>query len=149
VSEPTLFDQVGGDRLRTALTDFYDRVFADVMIGYLFAGKNKAHLIEREWEMTARMLGASAVTYTGRSMREAHGRHQILGGHFDRRLQLLRDALAAHDVPAAVCDAIVAHSQALRPQITADRGSECDHDAAAARTAPTAPEGPVRLGRRG
>ena len=148
MSQPTLFDQIGGERLRAALTDFYQRVFADVMIGYLFAGKDKAHLIDREWELTARMLGATHVKYTGRAMREAHGRHQILGGHFDRRLQLMKQALAAHDAPPAVIDAIVAHTQALRDQITADRGSECDHDAAASRAAHV-PEGPVRLGRRG
>ncbi len=148
MSEPSLFDQIGGDRLRAVMTDFYDRIFADVMIGYLFVGQDQARLVQREWELTARILGAADVRYTGRSMREAHARHPILGGHFDRRLQLLKHAMAAHDVPAAVVEAIVGHTQALRAQVTADRGSECDHEAAAARTVTPADEGPIRLGRR-
>lgn len=144
----TLFDQIGGERLREVLTDFYRRVFDDVMIGFLFAGHDRARLIEREWEMTARMLGAATVPYRGRPLREAHARVPILGGHFDRRLQLLRDAMAAHDVPAAVRDAIVAHSVALRAQVTADPTSDCNHVATAARTEVAAPEPLVRLGKR-
>jgi hemoglobin len=143
--DPSLFDQIGSDRLRAVIADFYDRVFADVMISYLFAGKNKAHLIDREWELTARMLGAADVRYTGRSMRDAHAHHSILGGHFDRRLQLLKDALAAHAVPPAVFDAIVDHTEALRSQITADGTAECN---AAPKAAVPSPDRPIRLGRR-
>lgn len=146
--DPTLFDRIGGDRLRAVIEDFYQRVFADVMIGFMFTGKDRARLIEKEWELAARMLGAD-VRYTGRSMPEAHARLPITGGHFDRRTQLLRDTLAAHDVPDDVRAAWLGHVDALRAQLTADRGSECDHDAAAARTSTAAPPaGPIRLGRR-
>ncbi|MEK6608468.1 MAG: group 1 truncated hemoglobin [Myxococcota bacterium] len=123
----TLFDQIGGDKLRAVLADFYDRIFFDLLIGFLFAGKDKQRLIDKEWELTARLLGAS-VAYTGRPIREAHARSPILGGHFERRLQLLRETLADHAVPPAVRDAWIAHTLALRSQVTADAGSECDHD---------------------
>ena len=87
--EGRLFDRIGGPALRRVLEDFYDRVFADTMIGFLFAGKNKQRLVQKEWEMAARMLGADEVAYTGRSIPEAHARSPILGGHFERRLQIL------------------------------------------------------------
>ncbi len=129
----SLFDRIGGDQLRAVIEDFYQHVFADVMIGFLFVGKDRARLIEKEWELAARMLGGN-VAYTGRPMREAHARVPILGGHFDRRLQILRNVLAAHAVDAEVQATWLDHTQAMRAQITADAGSECDHDAAAART---------------
>ena len=146
--DATLFEQLGGDALRAVITDFYERVFADVMIGFLFVGKDRARLIEKEWELAARMLGAD-VRYTGKSMPEAHARVPITGGHFDRRVQILRDALAAHAVAAEIQAVWLGHTEALRAQITADRGSECDHDAAATRTTTVADAaGPIRLGRR-
>lgn len=128
----TLFDQIGGDALRRVIEDFYERVFGDVMIGFLFVGKDKQRLIDKEWELAARMLGG-AVEYTGRGMREAHAKVPILGGHFDRRTQILRETLADHGVAPAVRDGWLEHVASMRSQLTADRGSECDHDAAMAR----------------
>lgn len=148
----TLFDRIGEAALRAVITDFYGRVFADVMIGFMFHGKDRAHLIDREYELTAALLGAPGVTYRGRPMRAAHAQHTIFGGQFDRRLQILRDTLRDHAVDPEVGEAWIDHQLALRSQITRDRGSECD-DTAAARPklaiAPSMdPERPVKLGRR-
>lgn len=134
-----LLDRIGEEKLREVLADFYDRVFDDVMIGFLFAGKDKQRLIDKEWELTARMLGGD-VAYTGRPMREAHARVPILGGHFDRRLKILEETLDDHGVDAEVRAAWLAHTVKLRPQVTADAGSECDHDAAARRLAKADPQ---------
>jgi len=123
----TLFEQIGGDRLRAVLDDFYDRVMADVMIGFLFFGKDKQRLVDKEWEFAARLLGAD-VPYTGKGIRAAHARSPILGGHFERRLQLLRETLADHDVPDEVCRAWLGHTERLRHLVTSNRGSECVHE---------------------
>ena len=128
-----LFDRIGGDALRRVIEDFYERVFADSMIGFLFEGKNKQRLVQKEWELTARLLGASEVRYTGRPMREAHAKSAILGGHFERRRKILEETLTDHGVDAEVCAAWLDHTRALRPQVTADAGSDCDHDADARR----------------
>jgi hemoglobin len=128
----TLFEKIGAERLRAVLVDFYDRVFDDIMIGFLFAGKDKQRLIDKEWEFAAALLGAK-VAYTGKPMTKAHAASPILGGHFERRQQLLRDTLADHKVSAEVVDAWIQHNDRLRQQITADKGSECDHDAAIVR----------------
>jgi len=124
----TLFEVIGGDALRAVIADFYRRLFGDVMIGFLFHGKDRSQLVQREWEFTARLLG-STMPYTGRSIREAHKRSPILGGHFERRLQILKETLADHDVDDEVKQKWLDHTVRLRAQVTADEGSECDHDA--------------------
>src|ERR1041385_9043642 len=130
----TLFDRIGPDALRAVLTDFYTRVFADVMIGFLFRGKDRQHLIDREYELPPALLGAPNITYRGRPMRTAHAQHSIFGGQFERRLQILRDTLRDHAVDPDVQRAWIDHQLALRPQITRDRGSECDDTAATTRS---------------
>ena len=147
----TLFERIGGDRLRAVITDFYARVFDDVMIGFMFAGKDRERLIDKEWELVAALLGAG-VKYTGRPMRAAHAQHTIFGGQFERRLQILRETLRDHAVDPDVQQAWIDHQLALRHQITRDRGSECDDTAAAAPRLAIAPPGdpdrPVKLGRK-
>jgi len=147
-----LFDLVGGPALRAVITEFYRRVYADVMIGFMFQGKDRAHLIDREYELAAALLGAPGVTYAGRPMRAAHAQHTIFGGQFERRLQILREVLRDHGVAAEVQAAWIDHQLALRSQITRDRGSECKDTAEAAPklavVAAPDPDRPIKLGRR-
>ena len=142
----TLFDQIGAAKLRAVVTAFYDRVFGDVMIGFMFEGKDRQRLIDKEYELVAALLGAG-VKYTGRPMRTAHAAHTIFGGHFERRMQLLRNTFAAEAVPPDVAKAWLDHSEALRSQVTRDQGSECATTASSAPPEP-APDGPIKLGRR-
>ena len=153
MARAVLFEKIGAERLRAVITDFYDRIFRDVMIGFLFAGKDRARLIEKEYELTARLLGAD-VAYTGKPLREAHARSPILGGHFERRMEILRQTLAAHAIDPEVVAAWLDHQLAMRAQITTDQGSECKDSAAAERIQaagppPAAdPDRVVRLGKR-
>jgi hemoglobin len=148
----TLFDRIGADALRAVLGDFYGRVFGDVMIGFMFRGKDRQHLIDREYELTAALLGAPGITYTGRPMPVAHAQHTIFGGQFERRLQLLRETLRDHAVDPDVQRAWIDHQLSLRGQITRDRGSECDDTVAGrprlAVAVPDAPDRPIKLGRK-
>jgi truncated hemoglobin YjbI len=121
----SLFDKVGGEPvIRAVVTDFYDHVFPDVMIGYMFRNADKARLIDKEIELAARMLGGPD-RYTGKTMRQAHAKHRIFGGQFMRRLQLLKEAMARHDLPADVVECWVSHTEALRAQVTDYNGSDC------------------------
>lgn len=113
----TLFDQIGEAKLRAILADFYDRVFADPMIGFFFFGRDKARLIELEYQQTARLLG-HRIEYEGRPMRTAHAPHRIMKGQFLRRNRLLELVLATHDVPTDVATAWMQHARALEPAIT-------------------------------
>ena len=141
-----LFDVIGIDGLRAVITEFYRRVFDDVMIGFLFAGKDQRRLIDKEVEFTARLLGAD-MPYTGKPLRAAHAPHRIFGGQFERRLQILRDAMEAHAVDAEVQRVWIEHTNALRAQITADPGSDCRGDGGGAPAAPP-PRGVIGLRRR-
>jgi hemoglobin len=146
----TLFDRIGGERLREVITDFYTRVFGDVMIGFMFARADRQRLIDKEWELVAALLGAPGVKYTGRPMRTAHAQHTIFGGQFERRLQILRDTLAAHHVDLEIQQVWIDHTLSLRAQITRDRGSECEDPGPAlpvARPEPD-PDRPVKLGKK-
>ena len=150
MKDSALFDKIGGYALRAMIADFYHRVFDDVMIGFMFQGKDRMHLIDREFELVAALLGAPDVKYTGRPMPAAHAQHTIFGGHFERRMQILRETLADHDVDPAVQAAWIEHSLALRGQITRDKGSECattvEGTREIARPAPS--DEPIKLGRK-
>jgi len=145
-----LFDKIGGDKARAVVTDFYARVFDDVMIGFMFQGKDRQLLIQREWELVVNLLGAEGVKYTGRPMHVAHARHTIFGGHFERRLQILRETLRDHAVDPDVQRAWIDHSLALRGQVTRDKGSECKNTASDRPPPEPSPdlERPIKLGRR-
>ena len=151
---PALFARIGEAKLRAVLADFYGRVISDVMIGFMFAGKDRAHLVEREYELTGKLLGAPGVVYRGMPMRTAHARHTIFGGQFERRLQLLKETLEDHGVDPEVRRVWIEHTLALRPQITHDRGSECADPPpklAIAQPDPPPPEAAppvIKLGRR-
>jgi len=130
----TLFEKVGGERaLRRILGDFYGRVFADPMIGFFFRNQDQARLVELEYQMTAKMLGAD-VEYQGRSIRQAHGAHPIMKGQFLRRNRILEETLADHAVDADVVVAWMAHSRALEAAVVgaASKSPHCDEERAGA-----------------
>jgi hemoglobin len=149
---PELFAKIGEPKLRAVITDFYSRIFGDVMIGFLFEGKNRQHLIDREVEFTAGFLGGD-MKYTGRPMRTAHAASPIFGGHFERRLQILRETLRDNAVDPDVQQVWIDHTLALRAQITSDKGSECkDTKVTEAKLAiarpPQSPDAKIKLGRK-
>jgi len=114
---PTLFERVGGETvLRRVIDDFVERVFADVMIGYLFRNADRARIKQLEFEHASEFLDGPDI-YSGRTMAAAHARHQISEGQFGRRLQLLRQVCAAHSVPDEVQRAWLAHNESLRQQV--------------------------------
>lgn len=123
----SLYDDIGGEAaLRAVLTAFYDRVFADPMIGYLFMGQDKARLVELELQFTARVMGAD-VRYTGRSIRAAHAAHSIRKGHFHRRNRLLEETLCDHDVPPHVIEAWLSHARSLERAVLSPTNRQDPH----------------------
>ena len=120
------FEALGGEAvLRTLIDRFVDRLFDDLMIGYLFHAADRARVKAKEYEFAARHLGAGVV-YTGRSLPEAHRAHRITGGQFMRRLQILKDTLAEFQVPSAVALHWIAHTLSLQTDITDNALDQCD-----------------------
>ena len=70
-------------------------------------------------------LEAGLSVYQGRALRDAHAAHRIFGGQFDRRRELLRQVLVAHEVPEDVRTAWLAHVESLRAEITTDASGAC------------------------
>ena len=122
----TLFETLGGEpALRRIVDRFVDRIFDDVMIGYLFRAADRERVKAKEYELAAAQLGASVV-YTGRPLREAHQPHRIKGGEFMRRLQILKDVLAEERAPASVVEHWLRHTESLRAAVTVGGPDECD-----------------------
>jgi truncated hemoglobin YjbI len=119
------YDRIGGEpALRAIVSDFVDRVFDDVMIGFLFRDVDRRKLKELEFQHAAEHLGGP-VRYRGRPLDEAHEKHRILGGQFARRKELLRQTLVAHGVAAEIVEQWLAYTESLRSLVTADAGGEC------------------------
>ena len=121
----TPFERAGGEwALRAVIDDFVDHMVEDPMIGFFFDGVDRFRLRDKEYEMTARFLGAS-VPYTGKGLRAAHAPHPIMGGQFDRRRQLLVEAMARHRVPGDVQAIWLDHVDRLRGVVTRDPAGAC------------------------
>ncbi len=125
-SDDTLFARLGGaPAVHAIIEEFVNRMVGDLMIGFFFKGVNLTQLIEHEYQFTARFLGAN-IAYEGRTLRNAHAVHRIMGGQFARRRQILIDVLQAHQVPDDIASDWVAHVDALRDQVTTDAADTCD-----------------------
>jgi hemoglobin len=120
------FDALGGEAaLRAIIDHFVDRMFDDVMIGYLFRAADRARVKDKEYEFAAVHLGAP-VTYSGRAIPEAHRAHRITGGQFMRRLQILKETLSKFQVPADIVEHWLTHTLSLQTQITDNALDQCD-----------------------
>jgi hemoglobin len=124
-ASPAAFDQLGGEPgLRRIIGDFIDRVFADRMIGFFFRHADKERIKEMEYQLAAEFLGGAA-PYRGRPLDQVHRRHPIMGGHFARRKQILKETLDSHGVPEAIQSVWLQHTENLRSLITAQADSQC------------------------
>ncbi|MES1175346.1 MAG: group 1 truncated hemoglobin [Myxococcales bacterium] len=126
MSQRSLFDSLGGEAvLRPLIARFVDRMFDDIMIGYLFRAADRERVKAKEYEFAAAHLGAP-VEYTGRAIADAHRAHRITGGQFMRRLQILKETLAAFQAPAEVSEHFLAHTLSLQAEITNNALDQCD-----------------------
>jgi hemoglobin len=122
----SLFERLGGEsRLRSIIDTFVDRVFADRMIGFFFRNADRRRIKELEYQLAANFLGAD-VQYQGRPLGRVHANHPIMGGHFARRRQILKETLEFYKVPDEIKAALLRHTDSLRAQITPETGSGCD-----------------------
>ena len=88
------------------------------MVGFLFEGKDKAHLVEQQLAFTRGFLGGPQ-RYAGKPLPEAHAALPLLPGHFDRRHHLLATLLDEHGVPDEVKRAWLRIDESLRSSVLA------------------------------
>jgi hemoglobin len=116
---PSLYEAIGGEaRVRAVLQVLYDKLFVDPMVGFLFEGKDKAHIVEQQVAFTCGFLGGPQ-TYSGLPLPRAHANIPLLPGHFDRRHRLLAQALDECGVPEDVKRVWLQIDDALRPSVLA------------------------------
>jgi len=115
----SLYESIGGEaRVREVLQALYDRLFDDPVVGFLFEGKDKAHIVDQQVAFTCQFLGGPQ-TYRGVPLPRAHAPLPLLPGHFDRRHRVLEQVLDACGVPADVKRVWLQIDQALRPSVLA------------------------------
>ncbi|MEE2779842.1 MAG: group 1 truncated hemoglobin [Myxococcota bacterium] len=132
------FERLGGEEaLRAIIDDFVESVFDDVMIGFIFMGKDKARIAKMEFLLASQQLGGPHV-YTGRPIGRVHRPLPIMGGHFDRRRMILQNTLRDHQAPEDVVARWLEHVDDLRPQVLGQgvAPGHCDHDIQAQRGVP-------------
>jgi hemoglobin len=125
MAERSLYEELGGETaLRRIVDRFVDRMFDDMMIGYLFRAARRERVKDKEFEHAAEHLGAG-IAYTGKPLADAHRPHAIRGGQFMRRLRILETTLDELGAPERVKAHWLARTLELRPLITADEGGVC------------------------
>jgi hemoglobin len=96
--QPSLYARMGGESVvRAVVSETLDRVTADARLKRSFAEVDvervKRLLVEQICE-----LAGGGCHYSGVSMREAHGGHQISEAEFYGLVEILRDSLRQHHV---------------------------------------------------
>ena len=113
----SLYERIGPEVIRRSLTLFYERAFADGIIGHFFFGKDRLHITEMQIEFATAMLGGPR-HYRGRPLAAAHAQLDIRRPHFMRRQTLLREVLDEVGVAPELRDAWLGLEEALRPVVT-------------------------------
>jgi truncated hemoglobin YjbI len=112
----------GEIRLRAILDDFYRRLASDLLVGFFFEGKDLGKIARAQGDFLMRAMGATQ-SYSGKPPAQAHlGLAPILAGHFDRRLRVLEETLAAHGVPEQDIRTWVRFEGAFRDGIQGEEG---------------------------
>lgn len=110
-----LAEEVGGEETLAALIrEFYDLLFEDVLVGFLFQPHDKERLITSQIAYLKAHLGDRSGVYDGPTIRRAHEKVPILPGHFDRRHKVLTDLLERWNVPEHVKAEWLTLDQSLR-----------------------------------
>lgn len=98
----SVYSEIGHQRLKEILTLFYDRLFEDPFVGFLFEKFDKEDLLAKQIQFTGKLLGATELKYTGKGLKEAHFPHPIRSAHFGRRQIILRAVLEESKVPESL-----------------------------------------------
>lgn len=107
------FDEIQKQiNLEKIISEFYDKVFSDIFIGYFFTGKDKQDLIEKQISFSTNLLGGKA-PYKGMPLKTAHNKHFIRRAHFNRRQLLLRETLEENQISSELIEYWLKKEQSL------------------------------------
>ncbi len=89
----SLYERIGEETIKSAITEFYKRAFEDMIIGHFFFEKDRMALTAKQIDFAVSMLGGPK-RYKGRPLELVHNEFSIRKAHFDRRQVILREVLA-------------------------------------------------------
>lgn len=113
-----LYEEVGGESgLEAILDSFYNKMAQDILIGYFFTGKDLKKIARMQKAFLMKAWGISQA-YTGKFPAQAH-KHlpDILKGHFDRRLVILRQTLQEFKISSEWIDVWVKFESGFRKAV--------------------------------
>lgn len=122
LSDPELMRRFESE-LPGIMERFYDALFNDLMIGFFFAGKDKARLIEAQSRFTRAALGGGGA-WEGPSMVRVHKPLKIFTGQFFRRHQILKEVLESSALPKELCEAWLAFDLNLKNLIVFEKSED-------------------------
>jgi hemoglobin len=97
-SQDSLYARMGGEAVvRAVVSDTLDRVVADHRLGRSFAEVDVERIKRLLVEQICELAGGGC-RYSGDSMREVHGGHEISEAEFYGLVEMLRDSLRRHHV---------------------------------------------------
>ena len=112
----SLYDQIGHAFITKAVAEFYQRAFADVMIGHFFFKSDINHITSQQIAFVSAMLGGPS-TYQGKPLKLAHKPFLIRPVHFNRRQVLMREVLTDLGLAQNLADAWLAIEDQFRQVI--------------------------------
>ena len=90
----SLYEQIGASTIEAVITEFYEQAFRDPLIGHFFFTHDRGELTRKQILFSSCLLGATHLTYTGKSLQEAHRTLPLNEVHFRRRQKLMQQVLA-------------------------------------------------------
>lgn len=112
----SLYERIGGELVREAITEFYRRVETDGIIGHFFFGKDVRDITQKQIAFATAMLGGPR-GYKGKPLGAAHGDLDLRAPHFDRRQVLMGEVLEEMGLSLELREAWLALEEKLRPLI--------------------------------
>lgn len=115
-----LYETLGDELITQVITIFYERAFADPIIGHFFFNRDRQHLTSQQIDFSRGLLGGP-MRYRGKPLLHAHQPLAIRPAHFDRRQVLMRQVLAHCGVAEDAAQQWLAKEAALRPLIVSEQ----------------------------
>ena len=116
MSEPSLFERLGGDAAVNAAVDiFYGKVLADSRINYLFSSVDMDRQRAKQKAFLTYAFGGPN-NYNGRGMRAGHARLNLTEEHFNAVMENLGSTLKELNVP----DPLIGEAAAIAMSVKDD-----------------------------
>jgi truncated hemoglobin YjbI len=118
----SLYQHLGSEaELKRIMRLFYERMAADVMLGFFFFGRDLHAIADRQADFLLRAMGARS-SYSGRPPAQAHDQlPPILPGHFDRRAVILSEVLRDQAIPPELAKAWLDFEAAFRDAVVTEQ----------------------------